>query len=207
MRDRACLALTMALAMACVGCPVRTEIRGVETTGLDRKLSTFAFIEEGDIVSFIVDTRATRYRENDAFIPLEICVANRGLKKLTLTRESFILFDDEGNRYHTASPRDLIEGYEWLDQDRNLGELAGILFNRFGAFNRYPSSFSPTRLRPRDPFSSGIVRDRVSLPRFGFMIDFIYFPMPTTRVLNRRFELHMEATELPHAIFVKFVVL
>ena len=198
--------LALAIAVGSVACLGRTEIRGVETTGLDRKLSTFAFIEEGDIVSFIVSTRATRNREKSAFIPLEVCVANRGLKTLTLTRESFILFDEQGNRYHSASPRDLMEAYNFLDQDRGLGDLPEIVFNRFAVFNRYPSSFSPTRMRGRR-FGSGTVRDRVSLPRFGFMIDFIYFPMPTTGLLDHKFELHLEAEELPHTIFVKFMVL
>lgn len=205
MRTTLGLLLASALLLSSLSCAGRSEIRGVETTGLDRKLGTFSFIEEGDLVSFIVNARATRYREEDAFFPLEICVANRGLKNLTLTRESFILIDEEGNRYHVVPPRDLIESYRFLDLDRELAELEGIVFNRFAAFTRYFSNFSPTRLGRAN--ASTVVKDRVTLPRFGYFIDFVYFPRPQTGVKEHRFELHMEAPELPHPIFVKFIVL
>ena len=71
---------------------------------LDRKLSTFAWIEDGKLVTFIVNTQPTRYREGEAYMPLEICVANRGVRNLTISRESFVLMDVEGNRYPAAGP-------------------------------------------------------------------------------------------------------
>lgn len=193
------------LLITAIGCPARTPIRGVETTGLDRKLTTFSFIEEGDLVTFIVNTRATRYRAADPYLPLEVAIANRGLRTITLTRESFVLVDEAGNRYHLAEPRDLIDQYEFLDLDRRLSELPGIVDQRFGAFTQYHSNFSPTRLA--SPLRSSVVKDRVTLPRFGFIIDFLYFPRPTSGVMDQRFELHMEAPELPDPVFVKFNVL
>ncbi len=60
------------------GCAARQPIRGQETSALDRKLSTFAYIEEGDLLTLIVDTKATRYREKTAYFPLEIAIANNG---------------------------------------------------------------------------------------------------------------------------------
>jgi hypothetical protein len=51
-----------------------------------------------------------------------------------------------------------------------------------------------------------VVQDRVSLPKWGYMVDFIYFPVPQSGLVDRRFELHMEATELPDPVFVKFAV-
>ncbi len=199
--------LPLGLCALCLGCLGRAPMRGQEVTGLDRKLSTFAFIEEGDLISLIVDVRATRYREDEAFVPIEVAVANRSLRNVTITRESFLLVDEQGNRYGMASPRDLLEQYEFLDMDRNLAELEGIVFSRFATFHRYESNFSPTRLPTRPGADTSVVRDRVVLPRFGFFIDFLYFPRPVTGVVNRHFELHLVARELPHPIFVKFIVL
>ena len=175
-----------------------------DVSGLDYKLSTFAFMEEGDLVTFIVDTRASGIREKDPYFPLEISVANRGLKNLTLTRESFILIDEEGNRYNVASPRDLMQGYEHLDPDQLLAEVEGIVFNKFANFQRYPAVFSPTRLSSGAQITT--VQEKVVLPKWGYFIDFIYFPVPSTGLQDKRFELHMEAPELPHTIFVKFIV-
>lgn len=195
------------LLAAASSCATRQEIRGQEVQGVDRKLSTFAFIEEGSLVTFIVDTRSTRNREADAYIPLEIAVANRGVKQLTITRESFTLVDEQGNRYPCAGPKELQENYEFLDMDHGLAELSDIVFNRFAAFTRHPSKFSPTRTLSPDPFVSNLVRDQLELPKFYYFIDFIYFPKPKTGVLNHKFDLFLQAPELQEPVFVKFAVL
>lgn len=190
----------MLLALAVTACASRQPMTGQQAADVDRKLSTFAFIEEGKLVTFVVDTRATRYREKERYIPLEITVANRGVKQLTLTRESFTLADENGNRYPCASPKELLDNYEYLDLDRNLAELSEIVFNRFAAMTLYPSRLSPTRLL------TGTVTDSVSLPRYGYMTDFLYFPTPTTGLKGHKFELTMSAPELPDPVFVKFEV-
>ena len=195
--------LVLVLGAACAG--VREPMRGQETSGLDRKLSTFAFIEQGEIMTLIVDTKATRYREATAYIPIEIAIANNGLRQIVLTRESFTLIDEEGNRYPAASPKELIESYEFLDLDRDqLSELQGIVFNRFAAHQRYPSMFSPTRNFTHG--RSNLVRDLVSLPKHGYLLDFVYFPAPKTGLLGHRFELFVDSQQLESPVFVKFEV-
>ncbi len=196
----------LVLAAAALSCGAERPLASIPAPDVDRKLSTFAFIEEGKLVTFIVDARSTRERENAAYIPFEICVANRGVKNLTLTRESFTLVDQEGNRYPCVGPRDLLESYEYLDFDRRLSELPGIVDTRFAAYTRYPSMFSPVRDVVTRPFQSTLVRDSVSLPQFGYLIDYVYFPKPKTGVMGRRFEMFLEAPELSDAVFVKFVV-
>jgi hypothetical protein len=199
------VAAALCLLVPLVGCAARQQITGQETSGLDRKLSTFAFIEEGDLMTLIVDTKATRYREKTAYFPLEIAIANNGLRQLALTRESFTLIDEEGNRYPAASPKELMENYEFLDLDREqLAELEGIIFNKFAAYARYPSKFSPTR---NYSFGrSNIVRDLVSLPKFGYLLDFIYFPAPQGGLLGKRFDLFVDSAQLEDPVFVKFEV-
>jgi hypothetical protein len=195
--------VAIALLIAAPSCTGHKPPSTLDTSGLDEKLSTFVFMEEGKLVSLIVDAKAARIHEKSLYFPLEICVANRGLASdLILTRESFTLIDQDGNRYDVASPRDLIESYQYLDIDRQQAELQSIVDSRFVNFTRYPATFSPTRL----PGPQGVVQDRVSLPKWGYMVDFIYFPVPQSGLVDRRFELHMEATELPDPVFVKFAV-
>ena len=193
------------LLLVMTACASRQPMTGQQAADVDRKLSTFAFIEEGKLATFIVDTRPTRYREGEAYIPVEVAIANRGVKKLSLTRESFTLADEAGNRYPCASPKELLANYDYLDLDRNLSELSEIVFNRFGAMTPYPSKFSPTR-RPTRIGESMVVTDTIQLPRYGYMLDMLYFPAPSTGLKGHKFELSMTAPELADPIFVKFEV-
>ena len=186
-------------------CATRQPMTGQVAPDVDRKLSTFAYIEEGKLATFIVDTRPTRYRDGERYVPVEIAIANRGVKQLSLTRESFTLADEKGDRYPCASPKELLDNYDFLDLDRNLAELDEIVFNRFGAMTGYPSKFSPTR-RPSRLGESTVVTDTVSLPKFGYMLDMLYFPMPATGLMGHKFELAMTAPELTDPVFVKFEV-
>jgi hypothetical protein len=200
---------TLVLALAGAACFERRSNAPREVGGLDEKLSTFAWQEDGNLVNLIVDTRAARYAEDAGYMPLEIAVANRGVKDLTLTRESFTLVDETGQKYPVVGPRELMESYDFLDRDRTtLAELEGIVEARFATFTRFPSKFSPTRtLMGR---GSNLVRDSVSLPKFGYFVDFIYFPKPGTGIKDHKFELQMASPALPpdnNPIFVKFMVL
>ncbi len=198
--------LVASLFILLVSCAGRSEMRGQSTTGLDRKLSTFAYIEDGELVDVIVGTRPARYRDDSDFMPVEIAIANRRLKQLTLSRESFILVDEEGNRYPCASPRELLEGYQFLDWDREptVSELYAIIDTKYAAFTRYPSKFSPTHQVNSSRY--GVVQDRVVLPKFGYLLDLVYFPIPATGIKDHRFELFVSAPELANPVFVKFEV-
>lgn len=199
-RGWAAITIALALAAALASCASNQKVRGQEVSGLDRKWSAFSYIESGDLVDLIVDIQAARDRADAPYIPLQIAVANRGLRMLTLTRESFILLDSEGNRYPCASPEELLQNYEFLDWDRQLGELRNVVHTRFAAFVEYDSDFSPTRMDTR------VVRDFVELPKFGYMIDFIYFPTPSTGAKGQRLELFVDAPELDDPVFVKFEI-
>ena len=197
----ACLAVVAGLLTGCVG---RQKIEGDrQAPDLDRKLSTFVYIEEGEIASLIVNTQPARFRDGAPYVPFQIAVANRGLRTMLISRESFELVDEEGNRYPAAGPRELLDGYEYLDLDRTptLANLEGIIVDRFAANTRYESNFSPTRTA-----ISGTVRERVVLPRHGYIVDFIYFPAPRSGVKGHRFDLFLRAPEMRDPVFVKFEV-
>lgn len=205
MRDAGWKLGALALAAGTLCCAGREPMRGQEQAGLDRKLATYAWIEEGDLASVIVGTRAARYRDGANYVPIEIAIANRGLRVLELTRESFTLIDEQGNRYPCASPSELMSGYEFLDLDRDqLAELRSITLNRFATFHQQASKFSPTRDVRDDRLN--VVRDRVALPKFAYIIDYIYFPKPPTGIKGHRFELFVESAQLPSPLFVKFRV-
>jgi len=192
------------LVLGVVGCSEHRSKPPREVGGLDDKLSTFAWKEDGNLIALIVDTRAARYVEEADYMPLEITVANRGLKELVLTRESFTLVDETGQKYPVVGPQELLENYDFLDRDRQtLAELFGIVDQKFSTFTLYPSKLSPSR-------TGGVVRDQVTLPKFGYMVDFIYFPKPATGVKDHKFELQMSSPALPadnNPIFVKFMVI
>ena len=198
--------ILVAVVAAASACALQPNNLTRPAPDIDRTLTTFSFIEEGELVTFVVDTRATRDRDANPFIPFEIAVGNRTVNRLNLTRESFTLVDDQGNRYPCVGPKELLEGYNFLDFDRKLGELPSIVSNKFGNFTRYPSMFSPVL----DPFSnalgSTVVRDAITLPRFGYFIDFIYFPRPVGGVNGKKFELFLESPDLKDPVFVKFIV-
>lgn len=199
----ACGALATLLFSSCA---TRQPLRGQTVTGLDRTLTGFTYVESGDLVELIVNTKPTRLREDGPYVPIEIVVANRGLKKLTLTRESFVLIDEDKNRYPVAGPQELMRGYSFLDFDRNpaIADVAGVVAARYEAYSRLPSKFSPTRVAERN--RSNLVRDLVVLPKFGYLIDVVYFPLPSTGVKGRQFELFLQAPELPDPVFVRFLV-
>jgi hypothetical protein len=198
----ATLAILIALVGTLSACATRQPMRGQEARGFDRKLSTFAYIEEGDLVTVIVDTKAARDRDGRNYMPLEIAILNTGLRQLPLTLESFTLLDGDGNRYPAATARELFDGYEFLDFDRNLAEIGGIVYNKFGAYARYPSNFSPTLTSKPD----NLVRELVSLPKHGYLIDWIYFPEPPGGIRGQPFELFVNSPALQDPVFVKFEV-
>jgi hypothetical protein len=147
-----------------------------------------------------------RFRDGTGYMPIEIAVANRGLKNLTLTRESFSLIDADKTRYPLATPQELVESYQFLDFDRdNLAELEGIVQDKFATYSRYGSRFSPTRGATRNR-RSNLIRDTVGLPKFGYVVDMLYFPQPAGGIKNQRFELFLQAPELTDPVFIKFEV-
>jgi len=198
------IAVCLGLCALAAACATKQPLRGQRVQGMDRKLSTFAYYEEGDIVTLIVDTRAARDKDGSPYVPFEIAVANHGVRKLALTLESFTLIDKNGTRYPAATPRELLQGYDMLDFDRNFAEIEGIVTTRFGAMARYPSNFSPTRTTSIG--GSNLVRDLVALPRHGYLIDFIYFPAPATGIRDQPFELFVDSPDLPDPVFLRFEV-
>jgi len=195
--------IVVAWGVLALGCaPALQRESAVEATGrLDAKLANSTWIEDGRLVALIVSSRATGFRLKRAYIPIEVAIANRGVKSLTLTRESFTIGDVRGRRYPLAGRKELADGYGGsVDLDRrNLTEAAPIVLGKFQSLTRVPSNFSPG-------FDNPIALDRVFLPRFSYLLDFLYFPTPEGYVAGEPLELRVAAPELQDPIFVRFTV-
>jgi len=168
--------------------------------GLDHRLSRFSYIEEGKLVGLAVDGQAARYREETPFFPLQVAVANKGLTRLTVKRESFWLIDEEGNRYPLATLGELRDAYGQVRVDRRFAEnFVGVLLSRWPNYTDMPSNLFPEE-------GGGIRTEFVELHKFAWFADFLYFPHPKTGVVGHRFELWMDAEELEDPVFVKFKI-
>lgn len=192
--------LMLALALGC------TTLRSNKTDfaqadALDKKLSRFSYIEEGKVLGFAVDVEAARYREDTPYFPLQVAVANKSMKKLTVKRESFWLVDSEGNRYSLAGVRELSENYSVVGMDKRFTEFQSVLLSRWPSFLKLPSNFFPG-----EGLRSGVAFDQVELPSFAYFTDMIYFPHPETGVVGQRFELFLDTEELEEPVFLKFKI-
>jgi hypothetical protein len=193
------LALVAGLSGACA--PAMSTQSEIAAGGnLDDKLAHSTWIVDGD-VTLIASSRATRFRLKQAFVPVEIAIVNRGMKSLSLTRESFSLVDARGNRFPAVGGKELEKGYKGsvdLDRER-FTEAAPIVFGKYPSYSHIPSNFSPG-------FSNAIARDRVFLPRFSYIVDFLYFPAPSSYTLGEPLELRVSAPELSDPVFIRFSV-
>jgi hypothetical protein len=183
------------------------------TRGLPRednlhpRLTPTAYLEEGKLVAFAVDTEAAAWRDKEPLIPLPVSVANKGLINLTISRESFTLVDEQGNRYPLAT----------VEQGREVGGLTSIDWSMSARFFEVISSsysswtyenavFFPNNLSSPAFARRGLLRDRLELPKFTWSADILYFPHPKGPVPGHRFEIWLGAPELRESVFVKFRV-
>ena len=179
--------------------PACAPLSGKQAPGdTDRKFGLSSYIEEGSLISLIVGARPARFREDRDYMPLEVAVVNKGLKSLTFGPESFTLLDKAGNRYAAVGREELAKGYGNVDLDRRLGEIGPAVRGRYQAYGRLPSTLTPSFDKP--------VPRRLHLPRYTYVLDFLYFPRPAEGVGSGPFELFLDAPELPDPVFVRFEV-
>jgi hypothetical protein len=189
-------ALTLAASAVVLSCATRATSSAQAV--VDPKFSLSSYIEDGSLVALIVGTRPTGHRASKAYIPFEVAIVNKGLESLTLTRESFTLVDEEGNEYPTVGREELSSGYGSIDLDRQLGEIPEVVRGRYQSYAQVPSVLTPSFDKPMER--------KLSLHRFSYALDFLYFPTPPTGVAGRRFSVFVRAPELAEPVFVKVQV-
>jgi hypothetical protein len=175
--------------------------------GLHPRLTRFCYIEEGKLVTLAVDTEATRLREKEKVIPFAIAIANNGLRRMTLTRESLTLIDDQGRRYALASVQEgraigTLQLYDYKLSEHFLG----VISNRFTAHTELKTVFFPVPVTETRFASRGLVQERTELPKQSWTWDVVYFPHPEGPIEGRKFELWLKTAELEQPVFVKLAV-
>jgi hypothetical protein len=194
-RGRYWIAVSVVVAIAVVtGCSGSKQV----PSDVDRKLTNTAYFEEGDLITFVVGVRAALSREDKDYTPLQIAIVNNGLEGITINREFFSLVDEDGNRYAPVGFDELKKEYRVMDLDKRLGDLDGVILNKYQAFELTPSTLTESFDRPT------LLVTR--LPRFSYILDWLYFPKPEGGAEGRRFELFLDAPELPDPVFVRFRV-
>lgn len=203
---RVAYALTAALLLPLPGCaraPMTPS--GVDRGRVDRQAFRNTYIEEGSLVTLVVNTDATRRREKSPYVPLAIFLANNGDGPLTIGRESLSLVDMAGRRYPLASVEETRSlGNRTVMDLRASGNFFDIISRRGLGRPSVGSVFFPVS----DPglLRRGLVRDTIELPRGAWMMDVIYFPHPEGKLLGGRYELWLTARELEKPVFVRFEV-
>ena len=187
------LALLMAMAAGCASAPNPTVISPVSA-----KLSTFNYKDEGSLLLVVVGTEAAQYNVAEKYFPLFITVANKQAATLHITRESFSFEDSLGRRY-SALPVEIIQAeYHRGEFDRRLfRENYSFTATSVDRYTPIPSNFYPSVTR-------GVVHDNIQLPRFGYMNDLLYFPVPGQGVQGGSFRLSFKTPELEEAVVVAF---
>ncbi|HKY33358.1 MAG TPA: hypothetical protein VJV23_12535 [Candidatus Polarisedimenticolia bacterium] len=194
--------LLAAAAAGSAGCRHRSEIPdpGIPyaSSTASEKLSTFVFKEEGRLYLMTVGVNATRFHDQDPFIPLTVVLVNKTTKPLQLHRESFTLVEPvSGARYGLAGVEE-VRRQGKMSYDAQLMDL-DHLATKLDIYQRIPANFFPGA-------GTGVIHDNLELHQFQYMLNNIYFPRPEGELLGRTFELHVEGRGLEEPIFVVFTV-
>jgi len=162
------------------------------------KLSPCNYKDEGTLLLLIVGTEAAQYNIKEKYFPLFVVVANKQSGTLHVTRESFTFEDSLGRRY-SPLPLEIIQAeYHRGEFDRKLlRENYAFTATSVDRFTLIPSNLYPSVTR-------GIVNDDIQLPRFGYMSDLLYFPVPEQGVQGGPFHLSFKTPELADAVVVTF---
>ena len=155
-RFRHLASLVLLMGSACAGLPPPVPAAGGPAPELSRKLAQFVYIEEGTDLIFTVGVRAAALREGELFFPLEVSVTNKE-KKTTwkVTRESFALFDAEGQRYEMPTQflsRTAMRDVELRGQQIRAGQGVLLLYRSANRDEREfdePDRFDIHRRPPR----------------------------------------------------------
>lgn len=217
------LAVLFAL-VACAGerppvpAPAATATAAPE---LSRTLAPYVSIEEGTDLILTVGVRVAAMRDSEPFFPLEVSVTNkRPGQTWVVTRESFLLFDDEGRSYPLPTNAELTAGYQRRTFDSRVFDARAYTTTKLDEYRAVESSFFPDPIRgvsrstpAISPFDSVprastslVPLERVTIPPFHYLDDVLYFQHPPGSLIGRRFSLEFRATGLAEPGRISFLI-
>lgn len=196
------LAVAVLLAVTVVaGCATG---RGAEIAGTPRgpepspTLGPSIHYEEGKLVFFAVNAHMARFSLEKELIPLEIAIANKGLKTLTVYPERITLRAPGagGKAWPMASPQESVARSLRSSFDRKLSPVSfvDLVRRRFPAFTYVPSTFG---------FRGGnwTMTRSAEMARNTWTLSQVFFPNPGGELKGKVFEVWLEAEELPDPVF------
>lgn len=193
------------VSLAASGCASYNTLP--QEPGFDPRLTRFTYINEGESANLAVDTEATRLRQDAQFIPLGVGLVNIDQLRMTVTRDSFTLIDDQGKRYPLATLQDSrnIGAVRTYDQ-RLMRNFRSVFFTRYASWTQVEATFFP--INSPDPMfrGMGLLRDTVQVPKLGWFVDILYFPRPEGTLAGRAWQLEVKVPELQTPVAVKFQV-
>lgn len=173
--------------------------------GTNPRLTPFTYLEEGKLVALSVDAQAASRRDDQALIPLPVAVANKGLDRLTLTRESFTLVDEAGNRYPMATVAEMRKLGNLTTNDYQVSEFFfETSSTTYMNWNYQNATFFPLLRASRLSGGGPVVSEKVELVKHMWTSDILYFPHPKGSIHGKKLELWMSSPDLTEPVFVKF---
>ena len=171
---------------------------------LDERHDLNTWVNKEGPIDLAVNVYVSRGSEGREYFPLEIAIANPTQKGISLTRDSFTLYDQAGTAYPVATPKEIIKKYHRLGSDRTKLTRNRTMIPVFQGYQTIRSQMEPNP-RPQ-PGVSNVVMDRVDIPS-GYMIsDLLYFKMPVTKLTGKYLELRMTVKGYDEPMTVKFMV-
>jgi len=163
-----------------------------------KSLAFATYKERVNRVTLLVGTFPAALNDHERYIPLMVGLGIRGKGPgMSITPESFILLDEDGNSYPMASYEEILANPKLLSYNSNLIRSQPLVTGeQFANMHPLRSSFFPER---------GIVVAEVNLERDNYMIDTFYFPRPLTG-LHGVLTLRLSDASLEHPVNLRFEV-
>lgn len=201
-RGLAAMGSVAVLVLVVAGCASFQRLPQEE--GLNPRLTRTAYIEEGKLVSIVVDTYPALQRKNDAFLPFPISITNLGLTRIRLDRESFTLQDESGRAYPLASVAEIRASGGSINADWRMSEgFAEVVAGSNANYVYQSLTLFPVLTGDRLAGSRGVLREKVELGKRMWTVDMLYFPRPPGEVAGRKFEIWVRSPDLADPVFVR----
>jgi hypothetical protein len=187
--------LTTAAAIAVLGFGL--EAASDESTSEKYALTTYR--ERVSNVTVLVDSFPASMHDGGAFVPVTVAVGLVAGGNVTVTPESFQLFDRSGNVYPAVSYGEILESYDRLAFDATLARRRPIVVGQqFVLSDKLQASFYPN-------IASGVRVDNIHLAPYTWFETVVYFPRPIAG-LGGVMALEVAGGGIESPIYVKFRV-
>ena len=192
---RTIVSLTTAAAIAVLGFGL--EAASDESTSEKYALTTYR--EKVSNITVLVDSFPASMHDGEAFVPVTVAVGLSARGNVTVTPESFHLFDRAGNVYPAAGYGELLESYDRLAFDATLVRRRPIVVGQqFVLSDKLLASFYPNS-------EVGVRVDNIHLAPYTWFETVVYFPSPVAG-LGGVMALEVAGGGIESPIYVKFRV-